>query len=385
MQRLSGRAITGGSALGTAVVVRWVGGVAHLPPRILEEMALTARKGISDPIEVVLIADDYSRAATLVMPGVRVVAIVAEGGETSGGAPDIPTLVGVDRALERIPDDALILVDADRGLALVDPDGTTVAAFQAERERISPRRRLYIDYAHELARTQDGRPVRVIGVTIDEAGTAASVAAGADGVVLLAGLSSLTEVEDETEQRDMLVRIVAAACGKPVVIAADLDALSARALLEAAVAAEITLALPMDRGPQTLIDARHYLAEVGRELTEAEADWRPVRLAGVVVPAVTEPPGDGLSGVDRLVIDMTAVWDVRAPELLEWLDAWISAAAQMFASAELILPAGALDVIGTAIALGASAVGVAPEEIQPAKEMIRGTDAGMLRAELLES
>src|SRR5688572_29037717 len=135
MLRLHGRAISGGATLGTAAVVRWEWGVAQLPARILEEMARAARLGSAEPIEVILVAQESSKAAALTLPGIRVVGLLAESDEAPDGGTDYPVIVGIEDATRKVPDDVLILIDGDRGVALVDPDGMTVAAYQAERER----------------------------------------------------------------------------------------------------------------------------------------------------------------------------------------------------------------------------------------------------------
>lgn len=369
MLRLSGKPISGGSALGTAAVVRWVGGIAQLPPRILEEMALVARKGTNEPIDAILIAEDYARAAGLTIPGVRVVGIIAEREEGTGGG--FPALVGVDQATTRIADDVLVLLDADRALALVDPDGMTVAAYQAEIERISPRRRIYIDYAHEPARTLDGRMVRVSGVAVTEAAAAAAVEAGADGIVVMAGHADFASSPDDSDQRDAMVRLFRSAGGKPVVVVADLEALSLGALLQAAKTADVTLALPLDFGVDGIRQAREYIEEAGRELTAAEVDWSPIRFAGVVAPALGEPAADEELPLDRLLIDLSGEWEVGGDDQLEWVREWAEAAARVMAPVEIVLPENSLDSVAHLVAAGASGVAVAGGEVQSAKQIVR--------------
>src|SRR4051794_2059174 len=136
MLRLSGRALSKGSALGTAAVVRWNGGIAQLSPRILEGMAQVAKRGLAEPIEGGLVAEDLARAASLTIPGVRVVGMLVEAPDGSAEGIECPVLAGVEGAMSKVADDVLILLDADRGMAIADPDGVTVAAYQAERERI---------------------------------------------------------------------------------------------------------------------------------------------------------------------------------------------------------------------------------------------------------
>jgi hypothetical protein len=384
MERLLGRPVTPGTALGTAAVVRWIGGIAQLTPRILEEMALVARKGLAEPIEVVLVCEALSRALSLTIPGVRVVGIIAEQDDAPPEGAAVPTLVGVADVLSRIPDDVLVLLDCDRGLALVDPDGTTVAAYQAERERISPRRRMYIDFAHETARTLDGRAVRVTGVAISEEAVFAAAEGGADGIVLLPCACERAADEDDLGQLQTLTGLFRAAGGKPVTLIWDPETISAHALLRASLDADITVAVRLSPDTVGPDQAREYLREVGQELTGSETDWRPVQMAGVVRPEDGEPPEDREIQAHRLLVDLTGVWDVRDSSCLEWLGNWIAAASRVMAPVDVVLPAGVVEVVGDFVALGASGVGVPADEIGQIKAAIRETDAASLRATILE-
>lgn len=383
MQRISGRPLSGGTALGTTAVLTWSGGVAQLPARVLEEMALAAKRGAQDPIDIVLVAEDFERTASLTLPAVRVVGVIAECGNAGNASVPYPVLVDVNSAVERIADNVLVLLDADRGIALVDPDGTAVAAYQAEQDRISPRRRFFIDYAHEPARTADGRLIRVGGVAMTEEGVAAAVSAGADAIWLYLGASSLLDEQDDV-QRDALVSLVRAASGKPVTVVADLERISIPALLQASLAADLTLAIPAVYEEAGLDDARAYLKETGRELTDAEVEWRPVHFGGTVTMDSGEPGEDMELGVDRLLLDLWDQWNVQDQAILKWANSWLNAAARVMARAEVLLPGEALGSIRAMVALGASGVVVSAEEVQAAKAIIRETDAASLVSEILD-
>jgi phosphotransferase system enzyme I (PtsI) len=375
--RLSGKPISGGSAIGTATVVRWIAGIAQLSPRILEEMALAAKRGPAEPIEVVLVAEDLRQVASLTLPGVRVVGYIAEGSEVGQASVSVPALVGVEGATTKVGEDMLVLLDADRGLALVDPDGAAVAAYQAERERISPRRRIYIDFAHEPARTLDGRLIRVYAVAGAPEAVSAGANLGAEAIFIYPDPEGFS-ANDDNAQKAELVSLVQSAEGKPVTLIGGLETVAASAVLQAALTADLTLALPFSGDEVELEQARAYLQEVGSELSAAEEDWRPVALAALITPDASRVPSEDDLTVHRIIADLTGVWDPDGPEVLEWLLEWIELAQPAMIPVEAILPGGWVERVDRLVSMGIAAVAVLPEEVAAAKERIGQIDASLL-------
>ncbi|WP_243039208.1 phosphoenolpyruvate--protein phosphotransferase [Dyella sedimenti] len=149
-----------------------------------EERKLAARVG------EILIADTIAPADMAHLAGAGLLGVVASSGSPYSHSAilarslDLPMLVGVRDALSTIHDDDLILLDAERGEAVVHPTAQDLAHYRAwQREAAQEGRRL-ATLAHAPTRTKDGADIRLLANAEMPPDIAMARARGADGVGL---------------------------------------------------------------------------------------------------------------------------------------------------------------------------------------------------------
>ena len=149
-----------------------------------EERKLAARVG------EILIADTIAPADMAHLAGSGLLGVVASSGSAYSHSAilarslDLPMLVGVRDALSSIHDDDLILLDAERGEAVVHPTAQDLARYRSwQREAVQEGRRL-ATLANAPTRTRDGVDIRLLANAEMPADIAMARARGADGVGL---------------------------------------------------------------------------------------------------------------------------------------------------------------------------------------------------------
>jgi len=113
----------------------------------------------------------------------------AEGGPTShtailAKALALPAVVGLGADLLKVPGDALLLLDGDRGELIVDPDDTTREDFSVRSGRAAHQAEIELAAAHEPAITVDGRRLEVVANIGNPEDAATALRYGAEGVGL---------------------------------------------------------------------------------------------------------------------------------------------------------------------------------------------------------
>ncbi|WP_266171476.1 phosphoenolpyruvate--protein phosphotransferase [Dyella subtropica] len=149
-----------------------------------EERKLAARVG------EILIADTIAPADMAHLAGNGLLGVVASSGSAYSHSAilarslDLPMLVGARDALSSIHDDDLILLDAERGEAVVHPTAQDLARYRAwQREAQAEGRRL-ASLANAPTRTSDGVDIRLLANAETPTDIAMARARGADGVGL---------------------------------------------------------------------------------------------------------------------------------------------------------------------------------------------------------
>lgn len=128
-------------------------------------------KGISLPDlgslsrEAIVVARDlYPSDTVKINPDFVKGIITEEGGVTShvsiiAKSMNIPTLVGVGSLLEGLNEDAVICMDAERGMIIIDPDEATLADYQMRKESYEKERLRLQSLRNTPAVTKDGKRI----------------------------------------------------------------------------------------------------------------------------------------------------------------------------------------------------------------------------------
>jgi hypothetical protein len=398
--KLRGQGVGTGAVLGAAAVVRTRNGVAlmpSVPPNIAELQA--SRQLLGKP-DVILAAEHYSVALSIAetLEWANVVGI-ASADDPAPPAGAVPAVVGIANLLPSLPEDALLLLDAERGVVSVNPDFTELAQFQAEAENINPRKRFFLDAQHEPTQTEDGRPFPVFRNVLEERDLTDSVHEGAEGL----RFSGFYFTDENNLPRDAfgrMARLAQEAGGKPVFVDDDFGLLPAEVVVAGAAHCELTVAInPFREGasdPAETLRQWHAAADARIERGDEariphlalllKADfWETDTLAERLESFANQ-------GVSRLVLDLN-IFGLFDDAALAKLDALVQAAAPfllpLYVEIEL-----AFRLFGTPLPtedyaelvrllLGVGAAGIITEEATAEfKEIIRGLNYDAARAEV---
>ncbi len=186
MTILSGVGAGSGIASGIVAHVSVERGRPRLDPELIEQL-LQRRMSALEPLNVVLLVEDAALALLISLPpGGRLVGIVGELPQELPLAPEGVALVcGVGPARALAPDGTLVIVEPERGRVLLDPSARELARLQRD-----ARPRLRLDGDSVPARTLGGREVAVWGEAYSLEEAEEALAAGADGLLYLAPLTS---------------------------------------------------------------------------------------------------------------------------------------------------------------------------------------------------
>ncbi len=300
MSRIRGRGMGTGMVMGISVVVQSKNGQPKYPSMPTSVMQRMASRKQTELADVVLIARDLETALSFVgsFLWAQIVGAAVESDEYDGPVPNFPVVLGVPELLERVEQDVLVILDADRGLVELDPDGLILAQYQAEHDNIAPKNRIFLDDVHLPALTIDSRTIQVIASVSSETEIEEAMAQGADALYVPYDCFLLPDNSDDEIIRGKIFRLIDLAAGKPLIISDDY-ALSASILLEAAALADITAAVPprYDLDGSGLTALKDELVEVENECIEAEMFVNLPRLAA----DITYDP-------DKLTSDVLREW-----------------------------------------------------------------------------
>lgn len=383
MVRISGEAIASGLALGSICIVRSEGGIPLVSGALLERAASVRRRGEADPLDIVLVVRTLAEAASIAIPGTQVVAVVAEELEPSTAPLPVPTVCGAAGIMKQAQDGGLVLVNGDRGLVLLDPDAAALMAMQAAQNLTLPRRRLLLDYAHQPARTLDGREVRIVAYAGDEYELAAAMVSGADALLATPESAGIFPRGEDWEHLDALRGLSDQMTGRTIALTSGVEAVSAEALLRASVQADILLTLPLGSSPDAFLEQQAHLRDQRDALLDANQLCGEVRLAGWLDP-VNEPLASlGDYPVGRLMA-LAAHRRIVELDVLAWLNDLYMQAAPLMLPVEVQVEPSDSASVEAAIGLGAAGLIVPPSTVQAAKEIVRALNASLCREALLK-
>ena len=367
MARLRGTGMGAGMAMGTAAVIRLQSGAVLMPEMPARVASLLAMRRLTETPEVVLVAADLLTAQAIAasLSWARVVGIAAEHDLSSAVTPSIPTVIGVAGLMSAADDDVLILVDATRGVVLVEPDPIYLAQYTSEHDRVAPRNRIYLDEAHLPAQTLDGRAISVTAFAA-EGELEIALAAGPDAVY-----HPLPLVFDPDDLRRHLSRTLATLAGKPLIVPYN-QSVPLSPLVEAASMADITLCVADPEGGTAPNAA--LLQALGEDIAAAQAEcgerdrlFGTPRIATMVNASRIWPPEESAALVDQLAacgVTRIVVSFAEGPATLEGLAEFTAAASISLLPVMCWLEEG-LALAAPAIGVPASPPDGAPEDSLP--------------------
>lgn len=304
--------------------------------------------------QVILVADQLGPADMLQLrerDDLDIVGIVMETGSVTSHSAilassfGIPTLVGVENALERIGTGREILVDADAGVVNLSPSDEERKAAARAMRALRQKKRSLVKLRDEAAVTRDGEPVALYANIALPEDLPEVRKAGADGVGLFRTEFLFLNREDlpgEEEQLDAYQRVIRGMRGRVTttirtadlggdkmlsreslaLLKGDLDeeanpALGLRALrfsfahrrlfiqqlralMRAATAGEVRLLLPMVSSPEDVHEVRACMKEAAAELEAEGLKFRSdIPLGGMIeLPAAVAVLADLLPLLD---------------------------------------------------------------------------------------
>jgi phosphotransferase system enzyme I (PtsI) len=321
---------------------------------------LSGRVSAAIPSGVIVVADDLAPSRFLAADWKNGGLVLHRGGVTShvailARARGVPMLVGVEPAI--LDGQLHALLDAQKGMLVIDPDSATRAEFEHRRAAYRLQRAAEAEYLGTDAKTASGKRVRVM-INIAGAGELEAIdPTHVDGIGLVRTeflFQGRDRLPDEEEQYRIYRRIVDWAAGKPVTIR-TLDAggdkpipgltlagetnpflgvrgvrlslrhpevlrVQLRALARAAVDANLKVMIPMVTLPDELQRCRAMLAHSAAELTAEGTPCAIPRLGMMVeVPAaalaVEEFDADFYSIGSNDLIQYLSAASRDAPEL----------------------------------------------------------------------
>ncbi len=235
MLKLTGQPVSRGIAVGTAMVLR----ASDLRATLDLFTAYEARH--REHLGFVAVCRDIALGEALWRAGAGVSAMVAESPSLpEGGAIGVPALVGVPQLLLNIRDGDIVIVDANRGVLIVDPEMRLMTQYQ--RQEMHPSGKRYVlGLTHETARTLDDHPIRVIAISEHWQNAVQSLEAGADGAFLDAYASEQCLLNPAA-----LHALLQGAAGKALLLELPVlpDDAIWRAIAESTLQAVITFVLP---------------------------------------------------------------------------------------------------------------------------------------------
>ncbi|HWS25139.1 MAG TPA: phosphoenolpyruvate--protein phosphotransferase, partial [Xanthomonadales bacterium] len=309
------------------VVKRIAGALANRPARSLfvEEDALD---------DTVIVADDIEPAELNGLAERGLAAFVIEtGGPLSHSSIlarslGVPCVVGVRGARQMVHEGQLLIVDGDRGFALIDPDGERLTRYRDRQHEQKRRATQLLRLADAAARTADGESIRLWANAEQLKDLDLALRHGAVGIGLFRTeflYLNRQQPPDEEEQYQSYADAVKRMQGHPLTLRTldigadkqlplgqdpaepnpalglrgirlslkfpDLFRTQVRAILRAAVHGPVTMLLPMLGGPDDALRARALIREAEGELRASGTLFQ----EGVPVGGMIEVPAAAIA------------------------------------------------------------------------------------------
>lgn len=119
----------------------------------------------TEPVEVIGLVRSLDDIPPVLAPYVRVVGWIVEQ-PPDPPLPQVPVLL-TQKLPALIPPEPTVIVDANAGVAYIEPNPTVLARYQAQLLRVATHTRHHLEAVHLPVRTWDNRPIDLGGVALD--------------------------------------------------------------------------------------------------------------------------------------------------------------------------------------------------------------------------
>lgn len=146
-----------------------VNDVRAIGSKIVSHLNGTNRIRLPEGDPVVLLAHDLAPTDTLALPLDKVLALATEEGGRTGHtgilarSMQIPAVVGVSGLEDTVEDGAVVILDAIRGLLLINPDQAQISRYEDVKGRYAAFQHTIETHAHLPSETSDGLRITVRG------------------------------------------------------------------------------------------------------------------------------------------------------------------------------------------------------------------------------
>ncbi len=328
----------------------------------------------TEPVEVIGIVRDLHDIPPVLAPYVRVVGWIVERAPDPP-LPQTPVLL-VPKLPALLPPEATVVLDANAGVAYIEPSVAVLARYQSQLLRVATHTRFHLEGEHLPVTTWDGRRVLVGGVAEDWDAVAQTADAGAELIWLM------TDALPES-----VSAIAHALGGKPLwlydPLAPTRDDAHWQRLLR--MSAELNLTLFVDT-PDALREARDSL-EVAREALRTEHVPIGALEVGLTMDAagaytLTENEADSFPLEPPYAVCWRAAGFTKP--IAESLWAQQTVARALGVRRALIAPDAAPDTLATALGYEPHALFLPPEQIADAKTRLALLSVAECREWLLQ-
>lgn len=295
--------------------------------RILNNLLGGHQKALKDlKNEVIVVAYDLSPSDTVSMPRGKIRAFITDiGGRTSHTAIiarslEIPAVVGLEKATQKIKNEDIIIVDGDRGTVIINPDRATLEKYRKSKKDFTALQRNLIKIKNLPAETKDGRKIQLSANIEFPEEVLSVISHGAEGIGLYRTeyfYMNRTNLPSEDEQFEAYKKVAEKVKPHIVIVRTmdlggdkfisqfqvpremnpflgwrairfslarpDIFKTQLKAILRASVYGNLKVMYPMISGIEELKQANKILEQCKRELNKKKVDFNKDMEVGVMI------------------------------------------------------------------------------------------------------